>query len=92
MAAVSVVLYASLVASGLSRLQHALLATGKPIPNKGAYSAQQWPMQRSTTYDVAVVLGHALDRNGRPSRVLAERIDRAVDLFNRGVVKHVLFR
>jgi len=48
-------------------------------------------MQRASTYDVAVVLGHALDRNGRPSRVLAERVDRAVELLKRGVVKHVLF-
>eukprot|EP00976_Prorocentrum_cordatum_P076168 1182192-Prorocentrum_minimum.AAC.1 len=49
-------------------------------------------MQRASTYDVAVVLGHALDRNGRPSRVLAERVDHAVELLKRGVVKHVLFR
>ena len=90
--AACVAIYASLLACGLSRHQHALLSTGKPIPTKSGFAEQAWPLSRPSTYDVAVVLGHALDRNGRPSRVLAERVDRAVELLKRGVVKHILFR
>ena len=40
--------------------------------------------------DVAVVLGNTVERDGRPSRRLAARLDQALALYRRGAVREVI--
>ncbi len=40
--------------------------------------------------DVAVVLGNTVNPDGTPSRRLAARLDRALELYHRGMFKHVI--
>lgn len=73
--AVAMALYGCLLSQGLSRWQHGLLEVGEPLASG----------------DVAVVLGHALDREGTPSYALQRRIDAGLQLLRKGSVGAVLF-
>jgi vancomycin permeability regulator SanA len=73
--AVLLALYAWLLTQGLSRWQHALLEVGEPLASG----------------DVAVVLGHTLDKADMPSEALERRIDAGLQLLRNTSVGAVLF-
>ncbi|KAK9909341.1 hypothetical protein WJX75_000747 [Coccomyxa subellipsoidea] len=64
--------------SSVIKWQQQLLSRGEFFPE-------------GTTADVAIILGYALQRDGTPTPTLQQRVEAGVELFDKGLVDHLLF-
>lgn len=46
---------------------------------------------RYTKYDCAIVCGYPADNDGKPSKVMKSRVDKAVELYKKGEIKFIIF-
>lgn len=47
--------------------------------------------QKQLNYDCAIVCGYPADNDGKPSLIMKSRVEKAVELYNRGKVKYIIF-
>lgn len=72
------------------RLAAALITLAVVIGGPAAYIAWDGLHDQLGPADIAVVLGNQVLPDGRPSRRLAARLDRALDVWRAGLVKRIL--
>lgn len=75
-----------LIAAGLALI----VVLGPPVAVVVATASHRTDVAGAPSAPVAIVLGAGLDATGRPSWMLQQRLDTAIDLYRRGAVKALL--